>query len=211
MGRSVRPRAYLAALLGALLLASSLPSAASATGPRTLDPAPQLTKYGTWISKCLAFANNPEEGGWRLGHYEWCASHYFPANVDDFGTWGLTDAWYDANLGHAAPTAHFVIDTSRNGRGPWVPTRSYPDAQDWCNPPNRGAGPLSTARTNVALLDAYVWVKVSGESDGQCVRGLGPAGTTVDPEWNRIDPIAGGWFPQQAVQLAQLANPPLKP
>jgi endoglucanase len=88
------------------------------------QPSPQLTKYGTWISKCIAFANNAEEGGWRLGHYDWCASQYFPANVDDFSTWGLTDAWYDANLGHALPTAHFVLDTSRNGRGAWVPTRA---------------------------------------------------------------------------------------
>lgn len=172
---------------------------------------PQSAKYGTWISKCIAFANNAEEGGWRLGHYEWCASQYFPANVDDFSTWGLSDAWYDANLGHAQPSAHFVIDTSRNGQGPWAPTRAYPDAQDWCNPPGRGVGALASAKTNVPLLDAWLWIKVPGESDGQCARGLGPAGTTPDPEWNQVDPAAGSWFAAQGLQLAQLASPALKP
>jgi endoglucanase len=172
-------------------------------------------KYGTWISKCIAFANNPEEGGWRLGHYDWCASQYYsplgPVNPDDITTWGYTDQWYDANLGSAVPTTHNVVDTSRNGRGPWTPIASYPDPQDWCNPPGRGVGVRPTADTGVPLLDAYLWVKVPGESDGQCARGLGPAGTTIDPEWGQIDPPAGEWFPAQALELARLAEPPLLP
>jgi endoglucanase len=167
-----------------------------------------LVKYGTWISKCIAFANNPEEGGWRLGHYEFCGSQYFPADPNDFSTWHLTDEWYDANLGSAVPTVHFVIDTSRNGRGPWTPP-AYPDPQDWCNPPGRGLGLLPTAETGVPLLDAFMWVKIPGESDGECTRGLGPAGTTIDPEWGQVDPAAGHWFPAQALQLAHLATPPL--
>jgi endoglucanase len=60
-------------------------------------------KYATWISKCIAFANNPEEGGWRLGHYDWCASQYFsplappdhPVNPNDISTWVSTDQWFD--------------------------------------------------------------------------------------------------------------------
>ena len=70
------------------------------------------TTFGTWISKCIAFANNPEEGGWRLGHYDWCASQYYspfgPVNPDDISTWHYTDDWYAANLGTAVPTTHFV-------------------------------------------------------------------------------------------------------
>jgi endoglucanase len=169
-----------------------------------------LVKYGTWISKCIAFANNPEDGGWRLGHYEWCGSQYSPADPNDFNTWHLTDEWYDTNLGSANPTTHFVVDTSRNGQGPWTPSTSYPDPQDWCNPPGRGLGPRPTAKTGNELIDAYLWVKIPGESDGECTRGLGEPGTTVDPEWDRIDPPAGEWFPEQALQLAQLARPPLK-
>jgi endoglucanase len=48
---------------------------------------------------------------------------------------------------------------------------------------------------------------------------LAPASTgnplldaTTDPEWGGIvDPAAGQWFPQQALQLAALAAPPLLP
>jgi endoglucanase len=61
----------------------------------------------------------------------------------------------------------------------------------------------------VALVDAYLWIKLPGESDGECTRGLGPAGETVDPEWGLIDPAAGQWFPDMALELAYNANPPL--
>lgn len=167
----------------------------------------QLAKYGSWISRCITFATNDEEGGWRLGHYDWCASQYFPASPNDFSTWHLSDEWYDANQGSAVATTHFVIDTSRNGQGPWTPPAGYPDPQDWCNPPGRGTGIVPTADTGVALLDAYLWVKIPGESDGECTRGLGPAGSTIDPEWGRIDPPAGQWFPEMALDLARNAVP----
>jgi endoglucanase len=174
---------------------------------------PHLEKYGTWISKCIAFASNP--ASWGVGHSEWCASQYFPANPNDFSTWGLTDQWYTDNVESQtwwyseSLLKHFVIDTSRNGQGPWTPTVSYPDAQDWCNPPGRGLGLQPTADTGNALIDAYLWVKIPGESDGECTRGLGPGGTTVDPEWGLIDPAAGQWFPEMALDLVHNANPPL--
>ena len=117
---------------------------------------------------------------------------------------------YANMLGVAQPSTRFVIDTSRNALGPWQPPAGvHPDPQDWCNPPGRGLGLRPTANTGVALLDAYLWVKTPGESDGECTRGLGPGGTTVDPEWGRIDPGAGQWFGEQALELAQLASPPL--
>jgi endoglucanase len=180
----------------------------------------QVGKYSEWISKCIAFANNPEEGGWRLGHYDYCASQYYsgaapndgqPGNaVDpgDFSTWHWSDLWFDQSLGTATPTTGYVIDTSRNGQGHWTPPAGvYPDAQDWCNPPGRGVGARPTVNTGTPLLEALLWVKTPGQSDGSCNRGL-PSNT--DPEWGGIvDPAAGAWFPQQALQLAQLANPPL--
>jgi endoglucanase len=179
------------------------------------QPTPQQVQFSTWIAKCIYYANNPAEGGWRLGHFEWCASQYFPANADDYSTWGLTDQWYADNVDNAAnppsgPSAltHFVVDTSRNGQGPWHPSVSYPDPQDWCNPPGRGLGVPPTVATGSPLADAFVWVKVPGESDGSCNRGI--AGATTDPEWgNIVDPPAGQWFPQQALELARLASPPV--
>jgi endoglucanase len=80
------------------------------------QPTDELTDYGTWISDCIAmvtdtlnpYYNNPSA----------CASQYYPATQSDFSTWGLTTQWYAQNMGNAAATAHFVIDTSRNGDGP---------------------------------------------------------------------------------------------
>jgi endoglucanase len=174
----------------------------------------RLEKYGTWVSKCLAFATNP--ASWGIGHSEWCASQYSPADPNDFSTWTLTDQWYTDNVESQtwwyseSVLKHFVIDTSRNGQGPWTPPAGvYPDPQDWCNPPDRGLGYLPTANTGKLLVDAYLWVKIPGESDGECTRRLGPAGETVDPEWGRIDPAAGQWFPEMALDLVHNANPPL--
>ena len=172
-------------------------------------------QFGAWVSDCIAFATNGEEGGWRLGHTDYCAGQYNAAGQADYGAdqVAATNTWYASNLGTAKPATHFVIDTSRNGQGPWTPPAgTYPDPQDWCNPPGRGLGERPKARpASVAgpLLDAYLWVKTPGQSDGQCNRGI--AGSTTDPEWGGIeDPAAGEWFPQQALELARLADPPLR-
>jgi endoglucanase len=106
------------------------------------------------------------------------------------------------------PTAHFVIDTSRNGQGPWTPPADHPagDPQDWCNPPDRGLGERPTANTGQPLVDAYLWIKIPGESDGQCYRWTsGP----FDPVRGIQDPPAGQWFHDIALELVRNANPPL--
>jgi endoglucanase len=184
----------------------------------------RLEKYGTWISSCIAFANNDTEGGWRLGHYDWCASQYYPASPDDFSTWGLTDDWYASSLGTAVPSTRFVVDTSRNGQGRWVPPAGAPpgDPQEWCNPPDRGLGfrsqlcgpaegegdaaPISCQRT--PLLDANLWIKIPGESDGQCHRWEPPG--SADPVRGVMDPPAGTWFGDMALELVHNANPRLR-
>jgi endoglucanase len=80
------------------------------------------------------------------------------------------------------------------------------DPQDWCNPPDRGLGLRPTANTSQPLVDAYLWVKIPGESDGQCYRWTsGP----LDPVRGIQDPAAGQWFPEMALELVQNANPPL--
>src|SRR4051812_16759802 len=155
-----------------------------------------LIRYGTMVSKCISYIVDLN------GKANDCKSQYDNA--------AEADKWYADNVPPpASQLTHFVIDTSRNGQGPWTPPAGkYSDPQDWCNPPGRGLGERPTARdTGSPLLDAKLWVKVPGESDGSCSRGL-PAGS-VDPEWGLVDPPAGAWFPQQAAQLIQLANPPL--
>ena len=167
-------------------------------------------KFGDWISKCVYYGT--QGAAENRGHFERCASQYYPASPGDFSTWALSDAWYAANVGDVSPRrlAHFVVDTSRNGQGPWTAPAgvTWPDPQTWCNPPDRGLGLRPTTRTGDPLADAFLWVKTPGQSDGQCDRGTG---TGVDPaRGGTADPAAGAWFPQQAIELVTLANPPLR-
>ncbi|MFF5342962.1 glycoside hydrolase family 6 protein [Streptomyces althioticus] len=52
-----------------------------------------------------------------------------------------------------------VIDTSRNGNG-------APADGEWCDPAGRALGRAPTLSTGEARIDAYLWVKLPGESDG---------------------------------------------
>ena len=181
-----------------------------------------LTQYGTWVSSYIAsgdFAGCPNQywnGGPDgtkiadlLGAWQGVAMSSYGEWSDESDDPALNTSGINARL-WAEPTTHFVIDTSRNGQGPWDPSSAgYPDGQDWCNPPGRGLGLQPTTNTGNPLIDAYLWIKIPGESDGECTRGLGNAGETVDPEWGLIDPAAGQWFPEMALDLAHNANPPL--
>ncbi|RZU54227.1 endoglucanase [Krasilnikovia cinnamomea] len=172
------------------------------------EATPRLRKYGTWIAKCIHYGTQAP----TLGRYRDCASQYHPADPKDFSTWTRSDQWYDANVGDvpADQLTHFVVDTSRNGQGSWTPPagNTWPDPMTWCNPPDRGLGARPTTRTGDPLIDAYLWIKVPGESDGQCDRGTG---TGTDPaRGDQADPAAGAWFPQQAIELVRLADPPLR-
>jgi endoglucanase len=150
------------------------------------------------------------------------------------------DGAYAGDLSSVGATAatHFVIDTSRNGEGP-NPMTGGPDSDmvnyeaapfdqsaatiatlqsgNWCNPPGSGLGLAPTANTGVPLVDAYLWVKIPGESDGECDSAGGvrawdysadnpwdvsaSAQSTFDPLWGQVDPAAGDWFGSQALQL----------
>jgi endoglucanase len=181
------------------------------------EPDDHLTKYGTWISKCIWFAD-PTSGSWGGGHAEWCGSQYSPATASDFSTWGLTDQWYADNVENQtwvpypgdAGLKHFVIDTSRNSVGPWQASPdqiALGDVQAWCNPPQRGLGKTPSSVTGNPLIDDYLWIKIPGESDGQCNRWL-PSGSP-DPVRLMSDPAAGVWFPEMALELAKNAKPAL--
>jgi endoglucanase len=211
--------------------------------------------YGTWISDCLTVANfdpnydahdNCPNQYWNGGPPLWQGVALSPYGVwsdvasDSSLDTSLIDARYASMLDGATPTTHFVIDTSRNGQGPndMSAYASAPYNQpasviqtlqggNWCNPPGSGLGAQPTANTGVALVDAYLWVKIPGQSDGQCdaaggVRAwdyslyMAPGWPTdaahqalFDPLWGLYDPAAGQWFPNMALELAHNANPPL--
>lgn len=185
------------------------------------QPTAELTQFGTWVSMCLA-AGTPGVGpDWMRDattgapHFDWCPGQYDPATnytqVNYTPEFAATiTAGIEGLMNGAAPQVKFVLDTGRNGQGPWTAAASaaYPDPQAWCNPPDRGVGLRPTAATGNALTAADLWIKIPGESDGSCNRGL--EGLTTDPEWgNALDPAAGEWFPGFALDLAKLATPPL--
>jgi endoglucanase len=200
-------------------------------------------QYGTWISKCIYYATNPAQGRQRVGRFVDCPGFDPSTHGSDAGM--AADAWYASHVDSAVgppPTpetlTHFVIDSSRNGRGvldttpygraPYHQPKSVLDklsALDWCNPPGAGLGHPPTTATGVPLVDAFLWLKTPGESDASCnIAGGarawdysqynpwgidGDAQGHFDPLWGMIDPASGDWFPEQALQLARNADPPL--
>ena len=97
----------------------------------------------------------------------------FSLNVSSFYDTAMSLAYGTALSGRLGG-AHFVIDTGRNGNGAAPPQAD--GSPNWCNPPGRAVGRTPTARTGRALVDAYLWVKPPGNSDGACRAGDPPAG-----------------------------------
>ncbi|MCW2599092.1 MAG: glycoside hydrolase family 6 [Frankiales bacterium] len=93
-------------------------------------------------------------------------------NVSSFGR-TADEVSYARALARAVPGLHAVIDTSRNGRGPAAHAA-------WCNPAGRGLGSVPRAVADV-VVDALLWVKAPGESDGSCGRGEPAAGSFWTP------------------------------
>ena len=89
---------------------------------------------------------------------------------------------YGAQISSLVGGKHFVIDTGRNGLGP---TADY----QWCNPAGRALGTRPATQTGNVLVDAFLWIKTPGESDGAC----------------NGAPSAGTWMPEYALGLAQRA------
>ncbi len=82
----------------------------------------------------------------------------FSLNVSNFRLTSEALA-YGEKLSKLVGGKHFIIDTSRNGKGPAT------DGQ-WANPSGRGLGQLPTENTGHPLCDALFWIKCPGESDG---------------------------------------------
>lgn len=117
----------------------------------------------------------------RLKQANVASAEGFALNSSNFMSTGDEIA-YGTSLSALTNNKHFVIDTSRNGNG---------SNGAWCNPSGRAIGQRPTTATGNALLDAFLWIKVPGESDGTCNGG----------------PSAGMWWPSYAVALVQ--NAPL--
>ncbi|QRN95619.1 glycoside hydrolase family 6 protein [Archangium violaceum] len=147
---------------------------------------------------------------------------------------GFTSAGWPASVG-------FLIDTSRNGwGGPNRPTGATGTTVDtyansgrvdrrahrglWCNHSGTGIGqPPQTSPAGYAAshLDAFVWIKPPGESDGASKEIPNNEGKGADPMCNPDydtkyntktgalpnAPLSGHWFHEQFAMLVQNAYP----
>lgn len=104
----------------------------------------------------------------------------FALNVSNFVSTERNIA-YGEQVSRRVGGKHFIIDTSRNG--------GDVRAGEWCNPRGAALGVTPTTVTGHSLVDAFLWVKPPGESDGSCNGG----------------PDAGRWFGDYALDLARAA------
>jgi cellulase/cellobiase CelA1 len=102
----------------------------------------------------------------------------FATNVSNFYRVDQERAYADELADAIGGDPHFVIDVSRNGQG-W--------RGDWCNPDGAGLGQLPHVTRGTTRLDALLWVKTPGLSDGSCNGG----------------PAAGQWWEAYALALVE--------
>jgi len=128
-------------------------------------------------------------------------------------------------------TIGFLIDTGRNGWGgqgepTGLITNSNPETEifnskidlrpfrgDWCNLQNAGIGALPAANplpTTFSHLQAYVWVKPPGESDGTYPTSTSQVGPGYDPNCNPTNILdIGAYQNNLAAVTDSVANSPL--
>lgn len=163
--------------------------------------------------------------GNTTGFYEWNYMVDELSYVDKLRA-ELVAAGFPSSLG-------FIVDTGRNGWGSALrPTAAASDVDamridlrnhrgNWCNVKNAGVGarPKASPDASRSYLDAYLWVKGPGESDGTS----DSSATTANAEGKRFDvmcgsgnvdalqgaPHAGHWFHDQFMMLVRNAWPTL--
>ena len=128
----------------------------------------------TWI--------NASEMAARLANANVAKARGFALNVSNFSR-TVDNVYYGTQVAAKIGSKPFVIDTSRNGQGP-------AENNEWCNPAGRGLGAKPNTATGDVLVDAYLWIKRPGESDGTCSGG----------------PAAGQWWQAYAEGLVSRAN-----
>jgi endoglucanase len=126
--------------------------------------------------------HSPEVMAARLRQAGITRADGFALNVSNYVA-NAPNIVYGERLSALVGGKRFVIDTSRNGAGTAPPGA-------WCNVPGQALGVPPTTETGHRLVDAFLWVKVPGESDGRCGGG----------------PEAGQWWPEYALDLVRRAR-----
>jgi len=129
--------------------------------------------HSNWLS--------PEEASKLLNKVTNNKVRGFAVNVSNYRTTKESMEW-GLKLCEHRPNDYFVIDTSRNGNGP--------HGNEWCNPPGRAVGEVPTCDTGEEQCDAFLWIKIPGESDGKLNKG----------------PRAGRFWGEMAEELVKNVN-----
>jgi endoglucanase len=161
-----------------------------------LRPAQRATRLALLRYAVRTLAARPEIGVYLdAGHRGWLPvatmaerllaagladARGFSVNVSNYDSTSAEVA-YGRRLSSRVGGKQFVVDTSRNGLGA---------NGEWCNARGRALGPRPTVAPAEPRVDAYLWVKLPGESDGACNGG----------------PPAGRWWTTYAVGLAERAR-----
>ncbi|SEJ09322.1 glycoside hydrolase family 6 protein [Demequina mangrovi] len=181
-----------------------------------------------------------------VGGQEVRNASFYETNPDiDEVSWAA-DLWSRATAAGFAESTGIVIDTSRNGWGGTARPTAASSSTDletyvdesrvdrrvhrgaWCNPAGAGLGMRPEASPEGypdAHLDAFMWVKPPGESDGSSRLIANDQGKAFDQmcdpayESDRLGgqltgalpdaPISGAWFPAQFAELVANAYPPV--
>jgi cellulase/cellobiase CelA1 len=120
-----------------------------------------------WVTPATMAARLQRAGVQDARGFSTNVANYYPAAQEQA---------YAQKVSALTGGAHYVIDTSRNGQG-WRGT--------WCNAPGAGLGTAPRVVTDGTALDALLWVKTPGASDGTCNGG----------------PAAGKWYSAYAQAL----------
>ena len=142
-----------------------------------------------------------------------------PCNLENEGNSCINEAIYITDLTETFSGSSiditingWITDTSRNGV-----TNMRSDCANWCNIEGAGLGERPNTDTSyvesltgASIIDALIWVKVPGESDGTS----NTSSSRYDAHCTSSDsqvpaPQAGQWFDTYFVDLCTNAVPPL--
>jgi endoglucanase len=170
-------------------------------GISSLSPALQEERYFLFNDAVKVLRQNPNAAVYiDAGHGKWVPAKEmaerlkkagvehasgFAINTSNYRTTEESVA-YGKELSAMLGGKHFVVDTSRNGAGPYEGAKNITEM--WCNPPGRKIGLPPTTDTGEPLVDGFLWLKRPGESDGECLRG---------------EPKAGVFWLEQALEYAK--------
>lgn len=135
--------------------------------------------FASNVSNVVGLANGPDYGDFNPTRGE---LDYVKLMSQDLEALGITGKGY-------------LIDTGRSGN-------PKADPKQWCNNPDARLGPKPQVAPSVAgaCVDAYLWVKPPGESDGVSDPGANRFDQTCAAGFNSA-PQAGEWFEDYFLSL----------